>query len=86
MTLVVLAVVLAPIGIVAQGRGDAPAPPTAKADAPFDLTGYWVSVITEDWRYRMVTPAKGDYKGLGILNPAAMKVAITAMSTSPRTA
>jgi hypothetical protein len=75
MTLIVLAVVFAPIGIVAQGRGEAQPPPTAKADAPFDLTGYWVSVVTEDWRYRMVTPAKGDYQGLGILNPAAMKVA-----------
>ena len=21
--------------------------------APLDLTGYWVSVVTEDWRYRM---------------------------------
>ena len=29
--------------------------------APMDLTGYWVSVVTEDWRYRMVMPAKGDY-------------------------
>ncbi len=26
-----------------------------------DLTGYWVSVVTEDWRFRMVTPPKGDY-------------------------
>jgi hypothetical protein len=26
-----------------------------------DLTGYWVAVISEDWRWRMVTPAKGDY-------------------------
>jgi hypothetical protein len=72
---IVLAVALAPRGIVAQGRADAPSPPTAKADAPFDLTGYWVSVVTEDWRYRMVTPPKGDYQGLGMLNPAAMKVA-----------
>lgn len=36
-------------------------PATAKAAAPIDITGYWVSVVTEDWRYRMVTPAKGDY-------------------------
>src|SRR2546427_5093716 len=35
-------------------------PPTARATAPFDITGYWVSVVTEDWRWRMVTPAKGD--------------------------
>jgi hypothetical protein len=25
-----------------------------------DLTGYWISVVTEDWRYRMVVPKKGD--------------------------
>jgi hypothetical protein len=43
-----------------QGRSGQPAP-TPKAAAPIDLTGYWVSLITEDWRYRMVTPAKGDY-------------------------
>ena len=55
-----------------QGRGR---PPSAKADAPFDLTGYWVSVVSEDWRYRMVTPAKGDYQGLSMMNPAAVKVA-----------
>jgi hypothetical protein len=35
--------------------------PTPKAMAPVDLTGYWVSVVTEDWLYRMVTPKKGDY-------------------------
>jgi len=35
--------------------------PNPKAAAPVDLTGYWVSVVTEDWRFRMVTPAKGDY-------------------------
>ena len=40
----------------------AQAPPPAqppKAAAPIDLTGYWVSIVSEDWRYRMVTPAKG---------------------------
>jgi hypothetical protein len=43
-------------------------PPTkpAKAAAPIDLTGYWVTVITQDWRWRMVTPAKGDYAGVPI--------------------
>src|SRR5947209_3371794 len=30
------------------------------AAQPIDLTGYWVSVVTQDWRWRMVTPAKGD--------------------------
>jgi hypothetical protein len=43
----------------AQNR---PAPPAdAKAGAPIDLTGQWVSIVTEDWRWRMMTPPKGDY-------------------------
>jgi len=42
------------------------AQPTARASAPIDLTGYWVSIITQDWRWRMVTPAKGDYAGVPI--------------------
>jgi len=36
------------------------------AAQPIDLTGYWVSVVTQDWRWRMVTPAKGDYAGVPI--------------------
>ena len=57
----------------AGGRGDAP-PPAARAAAPIDLTGYWVSVITEDWRWRMVTPSRGDYASLPI-NMDAKKLA-----------
>ena len=34
---------------------------TPRELAPFDPTGYWVAVVTEDWRWRMVTPPKGDY-------------------------
>lgn len=60
-------------GIHAQGPGARP-PATAKAAAPIDLTGYWVAEITEDWRWRMVTPAKGDYPSIPI-TPAAQKVA-----------
>ena len=46
----------------AQGPPGPPQPPrTARAAAPVDLTGYWVSVIAEDWRWRMVTPLKGDF-------------------------
>jgi hypothetical protein len=49
----------------AQGRGAPNGPaPTAKAAAPVDLTGYWVAFVTEDWRFRMITPAKGDYQGV----------------------
>jgi hypothetical protein len=61
----ILAVVLiAPSAASAQrGRGGAVAA-TAKQQAPIDLTGYWVSVVTEDWRYRMITAPKGDHPGL----------------------
>ncbi len=45
----------------AGGAAAPQAPPTAQATAAIDLTGNWVSVVNEDWRWRMVTPPKGDY-------------------------
>jgi hypothetical protein len=47
----------------AQQRRAQPAgaPTTARAGAPIDITGHWVSLITDDWVYRMITPAKGDF-------------------------
>jgi hypothetical protein len=44
------------------GRGAQPGaePPSARAAAPLDLTGQWVSLVTDDWRWRMVIPPKGD--------------------------
>ena len=51
--------------IDAQGASSA-APVTGNAAAPVDLTGYWVSVVTEDWRWRMVTPLKGDAASIPI--------------------
>jgi hypothetical protein len=35
-----------------------------RAAAPIDLTGTWVSLITEEWRWRMTTPPRGDYISL----------------------
>ena len=55
-----LACVLLVVPAFAQPGAQAPAAPTPRANAPFDPTGYWVSVVTEDWRFRMVTPPKGD--------------------------
>ena len=52
----------------------APAPGTARAISPIDLTGNWVSIVTEDWRFRMVTPPKGDFPDF-LLNPEGTKVA-----------
>jgi hypothetical protein len=59
------------------GRAAAPAsqpPPAAKAAAPYDPTGYWVSVITNNWRTRMVPPPLGDYRDIP-LNDAGRKIA-----------
>jgi hypothetical protein len=42
--------------------------------ALYDITGYWVSLVTEDWRFRMVTPPKGDYLGVP-LNAEGRKIA-----------
>ena len=71
-------VLLVTVGGYAQGqegRGGVPQPPrTAKESAPFDISGYWVSIVTEDWRYRMFTPPKGDYAGVP-LNAEARKIA-----------
>jgi hypothetical protein len=39
-----------------------------------DLTGYWVAFVTEDWRFRMITPRKGDYQPVP-MTPEARKVA-----------
>ena len=47
---------------------------TAREEAPIDLTGYWTAVVTQDWRWRMVTPKKGDYPGLP-MNPEGKKIA-----------
>jgi hypothetical protein len=47
---------------------------TAKASAPIDITGYWVAFVTEDWRFRMITPRKGDYQPVP-LTPEARKAA-----------
>jgi hypothetical protein len=69
------AIALALAGHVDAQRGGAQPPPRApRAAAPIDLTGYWVSIVTQDWRWRMVTPAKGDYLGIP-MTPEARTVA-----------
>jgi len=48
-----------------RGRGAATAPSgPPKAAAPIDLTGTWVSVVSEDWLQRMLMPPRGDYAGV----------------------
>jgi hypothetical protein len=65
-----------PVHAQRGGRGVAPQgpPPTPKAAAPIEISGYWVSLVTDDWRWRMVTPPKGDYLYLP-LNPTGRQAA-----------
>ena len=58
---------------IAQPRAGA-APQAPRTSAPIDLTGYWVAVVTEDWRHRMATPRKGDFESLP-LNAEGRRVA-----------
>jgi hypothetical protein len=62
------------IGFALAGVGlKAQAP---QANAPIDVTGYWVSLVTEDWRYRMLNAPKGDYYSIP-LNAEGKRVADT---------
>jgi hypothetical protein len=53
---------LAAWSVAAQPPGRPPQR-SARESAPIDLTGQWVSIVTEDWRFRMVTPPAGDVEG-----------------------
>jgi hypothetical protein len=69
------------VGIVSaqgqgRGRGGGPLPVrTARAVAPVDFTGTWVAIVSEDWRWRMVTPRKGDYASVPGMTQDARKIA-----------
>jgi hypothetical protein len=66
-----------PAAPVAGPAGSTPPAATARSAkelSPIDLTGYWVAVITEDWRWRMLTPPKGDYASVP-LNDEGRRVA-----------
>ena len=69
--LTMVAVPFAQRGAGQGGRGGAQgaAPATPQASAPIDITGYWVSIIVDEWRFR-VTPQKGDIPYLPLNNEA----------------
>ena len=65
----VLSVLAASCAVVAvadaQRRGGGP--PTSPRDgALFDITGQWVAVVNEDWRWRMLTPPVGDVSSIPV--------------------
>ena len=84
--IVLLAIAASPLSFIAAAhpraqRTGPPAPArlpalSARAMTPIDLTGYWVSIVTEDWRFRMIVPDKGDYASVP-LNPHGREVANT---------
>jgi uncharacterized protein YbdZ (MbtH family) len=61
---------------VAQRPGDTQGrvPGSARAATADDYTGYWVSEVTEKWRFRMLVPDKNDYIQVP-LNPEGRKIA-----------
>jgi hypothetical protein len=71
-----VAAALLPAAALAQPAAPAAAqaPRTPREAQPFDMTGNWVSIVNEDWRWRMVTPPKGDFPGIP-LTPAGRDAA-----------
>jgi hypothetical protein len=76
LTVLLAACWAARAGVTAAQAPPAAPPPTPRAAAPIDLTGYWVSVVTEDWRWRMLTPPRGDFASVP-LNAEGVKVGNT---------
>ena len=64
-----LIAILATLSTASAQPAAAPAA-TAKSSAAIDLTGYWVAFVTEDWRFRMITPHKGDYQAVPMTEQA----------------
>src|SRR5438045_3838887 len=76
---VLLAVTLPLLAQQRGQRGGQRGAQTPKSSAAVDLTGYWVSIVTEDWEFRMLTPPKGEFGGLGSIpiNDEGRRVANT---------
>jgi hypothetical protein len=75
LTLIVMSA-MASDTLAQRGRGGGPGQPaqSPRASAPIDLTGYWVAIVNEDWRWRMVTPPAKDYASVP-LNAEGRKLA-----------
>ena len=65
-------IAVAVVMLAGSAVGRAQQPPAFQRLAPIDLTGTWVSVVTEDWHLRMFAPEQGDFEGLPV-NEAGKK-------------
>jgi hypothetical protein len=61
-------------GLRMRARNTKQAAQPAKARAPVDLTGHWIAVLSEDWRWRMMAAPKGDIQSLPV-NDEGVRVA-----------
>jgi hypothetical protein len=59
---------------LAYAQGPPGPPPPGRPGAVIDIAGNWVSQVNEDWRWRMLTPPKGDFASVP-LNPEGRKIA-----------
>jgi len=62
-----------PAGRGGRGGGAPAAPATAQASATNDLSGYWVRLVTEDWRWLMAVPPRGNADSVQ-LSPAGRAI------------
>jgi hypothetical protein len=71
-----LSLPLAVVALASAARIQAAEPDRggAQAQAPVDITGYWVAIVSQEWRFRMVVPGKGEFSGIP-LNLAAKQYA-----------
>ncbi len=75
-------VALTSVNVLAQGFAPGGPPPSPKAGAPVDMTGYWAAEVVEDWKYRMLPPTKAKAPppglfggGIGVpVNPEGLKL------------
>lgn len=74
MSLIVAGTASGLVGASSAQLTPGPSAVSARAGAPVDLTGYWVSVVTEDWAWRMRTPPPGDYASVP-LNAEGRRIA-----------
>jgi hypothetical protein len=64
--LMMVSVILFSGYVAAQQRPPQGPPPPPRQGALIDLTGYWVAIVDQDWRWRMLTAPIGDAAGIPV--------------------